>query len=649
VDYACKLDKRKLRAICKTGVVVGGQRKCGPIILDDPGLISRRDPFEFIYGKYDTSPRLQDLYEKYGTAPRIPFRGTDRLKLIVVVLEARRREGGCELDLGRLEDEGIIEAFYPLHCDEEKQQLKQAWMVRCALPNQQPLDEIKDYFGEKIGLYFAWLAHYTTWLAVPAVLGLAVTVDVWVEKSADAKAVPFFGLLMCVWSTAFLESWKRRNSVIAMEWGMHGYENQEVDRPQFSGDAVDSHVEGTTITWFSPAEATRRVIQSVLLSTAVLLLVMGMIGGIFYFRFWSVHAGAGAITNPVDGSNLGPPMAGVMNAVQIQVMNAVYQSLAEAMNDYEYHRTDTAYEDSLIAKVFAFQVFNSFASMFYIAFVKSAVGDECLEANCMQELSTGLMSIFITRMVTGNVTEIGVPWVKRRAQQRRERRLADAGLVPCKKTEAELQFALPVYETKGIQCFEDYAEMVMQFGYVSLFVTAFPLAPLLAAANNYVEVRVDGAKLLDETRRPEPRGAEDIGTWGVMLDMMSTASVLTNAALICFTARATMGGMGTSSKLVAFIAIEHAVMLIKAAVGVLVPDVPEDVAVQLSRQEYIVRKLILLEQDETDEVAVMAMCGDDDDGGDGGEVRRRAPTEILEIDESIPLGELDECFNNILI
>lgn len=48
-------------------------------------------------------------------------------------------------------------------------------------------------------------------------------------------------------------------------------------------------------------------------------------------------------------------------------------------------------------------------------------------------------------------------------------------------------------------------------------------------------------QLLEETRRPEPKGAEDIGTWGVMLDMMSTASVITNALLICFTASATTG------------------------------------------------------------------------------------------------------------
>ena len=53
---------------------------------------------------------------------------------------------------------------------------------------------------------------------------------------------------------------------------------------------------------------------------------------------------------------------------------------------------------------------------------------------------------------------------------------------------------------------------VIQFGYASLFVVAFPLAPLLALINNYFEIRVDSFKLLTNAQRPIPRGAQDMGT-----------------------------------------------------------------------------------------------------------------------------------------
>ena len=38
-------------------------------------------------------------------------------------------------------------------------------------------------------------------------------------------------------------------------------------------------------------------------------------------------------------------------------------------------------------------------------------------------------------------------------------------------------------------------EMVIQFGYCTLFVAAFPLAPLMAFVNNAIEIRVDAWKL----------------------------------------------------------------------------------------------------------------------------------------------------------
>lgn len=78
----------------------------------------------------------------------------------------------------------------------------------------------------------------------------------------------------------------------------------------------------------------------------------------------------------------------------------------------------------------------------------------------------------------------------------------------------------------------DYAELAVQFGYITLFVVAFPLAPFLALANNYVEFRSDAFKLLTQMRRPVPRGCEDIGSWQGVFTAISCIAVVTNSALV---------------------------------------------------------------------------------------------------------------------
>lgn len=71
---------------------------------------------------------------------------------------------------------------------------------------------------------------------------------------------------------------------------------------------------------------------------------------------------------------------------------------------------------------------------------------------------------------------------------------------------------------------------VVQFGFITLFVASFPLAPLLALINNIIEVRVDSWKLTTQFRRPVASKAHSIGAWQEILNGMAILSVVTNVS-----------------------------------------------------------------------------------------------------------------------
>lgn len=58
-----------------------------------------------------------------------------------------------------------------------------------------------------------------------------------------------------------------------------------------------------------------------------------------------------------------------------------------------------------------------------------------------------------------------------------------------------------------------FVSAVIQFGFVTLFVASFPLAPLFALLNNIIEIRLDAKKFVAELRRPDAARAKDIGTY----------------------------------------------------------------------------------------------------------------------------------------
>jgi len=87
--------------------------------------------------------------------------------------------------------------------------------------------------------------------------------------------------------------------------------------------------------------------------------------------------------------------------------------------------------------------------------------------------------------------------------------------------------ALPEYDLFG-----DYSEMVVQFGYVVLWSTIWPLAGVMALINNIFEMRSDAFKIAVHNRRAIPSRTDTIGPWLDVLTFLAWLGALTNSALV---------------------------------------------------------------------------------------------------------------------
>eukprot|EP00051_Salpingoeca_urceolata_P033512 m.20994 g.20994 ORF g.20994 m.20994 type:complete len:1015 (-) comp6318_c0_seq1:211-3255(-) len=118
------------------------------------------------------------------------------------------------------------------------------------------------------------------------------------------------------------------------------------------------------------------------------------------------------------------------------------------------------------------------------------------------------------------------------------RRDRHAGLIEAPEREHwqppwEQQMTLGQFDDLGY--FAEFLEMVIQYGFLTLFVASFPLAPLFAVLNNVFEIRIDASKMLNSLRRPFAERAESIGMWEDILPAIGTLAVITNAFVIAVT------------------------------------------------------------------------------------------------------------------
>jgi anoctamin-10/anoctamin-7 len=73
------------------------------------------------------------------------------------------------------------------------------------------INDIRDYFGSYIAIYFGWLLHYTKYLIGAAIIGVIVfVVEMATHWGVDSRIAPFYSLFIALWATVYIEFWKRR-------------------------------------------------------------------------------------------------------------------------------------------------------------------------------------------------------------------------------------------------------------------------------------------------------------------------------------------------------------------------------------------------------------------------------------------------------
>ncbi|XP_041964894.1 anoctamin-5 isoform X2 [Alosa sapidissima] len=386
----------------------------------------------------------------------------------------------------------------------------------------------------------------------------------WQSHLFDNVGTVFFAVFMAIWVTLFLELWKRRQARLEYEWDLVDFEEEQQQlqlRPEYEIKCRKRRLNRVTQEMEPYLPLTSQCVRNCVSGVTVLFwiaLIIASIIGVIAYRL-AVYAAFASVmkdapTNKIQlvGSIITPQLAtsvtaSCINFVIIMILNFLYERVAIWITDMEIPKTHLEYENRLTVKMFLFQFVNYYSSCFYVAFFKGKfVGypgdpaymfdnkwsglrnEECDPGGCLIELTTQLVIVMTGKQVWGNIQEALVPWLKNWWVSRSARNHPES-LYSRWEQDHDLQH----FSQLGL--FYEYLEMVIQFGFITLFVASFPLAPLLALLNNILEVRVDAWKLTTQFRRPIASKAHSIGAWQEILHMIAVFSVVTNAFIVAFT------------------------------------------------------------------------------------------------------------------
>uniref|UniRef100_A0A8C6WIS4 Anoctamin n=1 Tax=Neogobius melanostomus TaxID=47308 RepID=A0A8C6WIS4_9GOBI len=471
----------------------------------------------------------------------------------------------------RLLSKGIMVQMFPLHQKEELKRLTFSWYKKVKL-SLQPLGKIQcNYEGQ--ALYFGFLEYFTFALIPMALIGVPYYLFDW----DDYDKYVIFAVFNLIWCTVILELWKRFSATLAYRWGTLSRKKAfEEPRPGFHGVLGFNPVTGREEPLYPNAKRQLRV-YCVSLPFVLLCLYGSLYVMMIYFQMegWalSLHD-----EDPTFWTGVLLFIPSIIYAVVIEVLNLIYRYAAEFLTEWENHRLESSYQNHLILKVLVFNFFNCFASLFYIAFVMQD----------MVLLRQSLATLLITSQILNQFMEAFLPyWLQRRRNKKMMRRVTKMRTQEDKELPIEEQVRLEADMSTYLGTFDDYLELFLLFGYVSLFSCVYPLAAVLVLLNNITEVYSDAFKMCRVFKRPFSDPASNIGVWQLAFEAMSVIAVVTNCALIGMSPQVKAYFPESDMQLILWtVAIEHGLLAVKFILTFLIPDVPKPIQIQLAKLEF---------------------------------------------------------------
>ncbi|XP_029702345.1 anoctamin-1-like isoform X3 [Takifugu rubripes] len=330
---------------------------------------------------------------------------------------------------------GVYAAAYPLHDGDiegpdaptnDRKLLYEQWASYSVFYKYQPIGLIRKYFGEKVGLYFAWLGVYTQMLIPASIVGVIVflygcaTVDdnipsmeicdprnnitmcplcdhacsYWKLMTAcgtarashlfDNPATVFFSVFMALWAVLFMEHWKRRQMRLNYVWDLTGFgeeeeeEHKDHNRAEYEVRVMQKSTKKEhslpqgekvklTCTDRLPAYLTTVVMMGFMI-TATFAIVFGVI----LYRI-SIKTALHVSTYPAARSNVRATVkttAAIIYLIIIIVLDEIYAAVARWLTTLEVPKTDKSFEERLIFKTFILKFVNAFTPIVYLAFFR---------------------------------------------------------------------------------------------------------------------------------------------------------------------------------------------------------------------------------------------------------------------------------------